>query len=82
MKPQIEMTAVLQRNGVERTFNISGPVAFRELAGRLMLAGHSVREDITVPGLFRIDGGPELTLNQFLQVGSEILAQPLHTHTR
>lgn len=76
LTPHIEMTAALRgSSGIDRTFHISGPEAFRDLAGKLMLAGHSVREE-SIPGLFRINGGPELTVGQFMQVGTELLSAP------
>jgi hypothetical protein len=44
-----------------------------KLALDLTEAGHSVEVDRDIPGLFRINGGPELTIFQFMQAGRDLL---------
>lgn len=42
--------------------------AVKQKANELKRRGHAVTIDLTIGGLFRIDGGPELTVNQFLSL--------------
>jgi hypothetical protein len=39
---------------------------------RLVAAGHIVEGDPIIPGLYRIDGGPELTVGQLIDFASRL----------
>lgn len=39
---------------------------------RIENAGHDVQLTGDIPGLFRVDGGPEITTNQLMQIASTV----------
>lgn len=61
---------------VYRLSQFVGPSRWRvDLMAALEKAGHRVEQQ-DIPGLWRIDGGPELTTGQLMQVGAQLLRQP------
>lgn len=46
-----------------------------DIAAALLKAGHHLTA-VDIPGLWRIDGGPELTTRQLMQVAREMLDRP------
>jgi hypothetical protein len=47
--------------------------AINRLTRQLAELGHTVETDSLIPGLYRIDYGPELTQNQFMQVAQDLI---------
>jgi len=73
-KSELVMTS--KTDGDHTVYRVSqffGPSQWMvDLMANLERAGHRVEQQ-DIPGLWRIDGGPELTTNQLIQVGQELL---------
>ena len=74
-----ELTMTSRQEGDSTVYRLTqffGPSQWTvDLMARLEAAGHRVEQQ-DIPGLWRIDGGPELTTNQLMQVGAELLREP------